>query len=442
MKKIMFALALALMCGAANAQISTAIADAKAAVEAAEAATENAKKASKPATWLKVAQAYMSAYTAPQGGVFVGQSKAETIVVMGKERKPRISKVTIMGQQMEKYAYSTVNVYFAANGTVGMIEIIKPVYKNALAKALDAYKKAYELDTKGQKKKEITAAIEKITKYYTEEAYTAYQVANYKKASYCFENAYKAGVTEPYAKKDIELIFNAGFTAHSAKDFNRAKRLLGQCLKENYYGENGDVFVKLADIASQNEDKEAGMAESKKYLEQGFEKFPQSQGILVGLINYYQTTGDNPDELFKLLDKAKANEPNNASLYYVEGNVHKSLGNGEKAVEAYRKCAQVNPKYEYGYIGEGIYFYDSAIDYQQKANAETDNAKYSELALQFENALKSCIEPFEKAYELTKDANVKKSIAEYLKQACFRFRTTSDDMMAKYEKYAKAVQAQ
>ena len=144
------------------------------------------------------------------------------------------------------------------------------------------------------------------------------------------------------------------------------------------------------------------------------------------------------DRLFELLDEAKKNEPNNASLYYVEGNINEKLGKGDAAVASYRKCAEINPAYEFGYIGEGIHFYNLAVAIQDKASLESDDAKYMAMMGEFETALKSCIAPFEKAFELSSDPEVKSSVAEYLKNACFRFRTESPEMQAKYEKYAAA----
>jgi hypothetical protein len=67
-----------------------------------------------------------------------------------------------------------------------------------------------------------------------------------------------------------------------------------------------------------------------------------------------------------------------------------------------------------------------------------DDAKYMVLVGQFEEALKGCIEPFETAFNLSAEGDVKVSIAEYLKNACFRFRT-DEAYMAKYEKYNKIV---
>ncbi|HBH21055.1 MAG TPA: hypothetical protein DDX33_03450, partial [Rikenellaceae bacterium] len=165
----------------------------------------------------------------------------------------------------------------------------------------------------------------------------------------------------------------------------------------------------------------------------------QSQTILVGLINYYIKSGDDTNRLFALLDEAKKNEPTNASLYYVEGNINEELGRLDDAVAAYRKCADVDPNYEWGYIGEGIHFYNLAVSLQEKASNEMDDAKYLALMGEFETALKACIPPFEKAFEMSKDDVVKASVAEYLKNACYRFISEGDEYKAKYDKYSAVV---
>ena len=91
---------------------------------------------------------------------------------------------------------------------------------------------------------------------------------------------------------------------------------------------------------------------------------------------------------------------------------------------------------EYGYVGEGIMFYNRAIELQEQAQNELDDAKYTALLSQFETALKACIAPFEKAYEVTTSDNLKAGIAEYLKNACFRFRDESPEYLEKYNKYS------
>ena len=432
MKKILAIIAVAATMFAVNAQAQNAkgVAAAKAAVDKAQAAVENAKQNTKTATWMKYGQTLVDAYNAPAGNYWVGMSAQELQVLSGGERPIGESQVTVGGQPMLKQEYANKNIYFNQAGQVAVIEVTKPVVDNALAKAVEAYRKAAELDPKGTKTKEIKTALESIVTKYNEEAYSAYSMGDLKKASGLFEQAIKAAATAPLSQIDTNSMYNAGFTAWQAEDWNRAKGFFEDCLKYNYFGDGGETYAKLADISDKLGDKAAAM----NYLNQGRAKFPGSQTIIVGLINEYMGQ-QNHDQVFSLLREAQKNEPNNASLYYVEGNTLAEMGRVDEALAAYDKASSVNPNYEYGFIGKGKFLYDRAVEIQDKANAETDDAKYMALMADFEKSLKGCIEPFEKAFEVTKDEGVKRAVAEYLKNACFRFRTEGTEYQAKYDKY-------
>ncbi|CDC64788.1 putative uncharacterized protein [Bacteroides sp. CAG:770] len=426
MKKILLALAVLASMQVANAQVKSA-ADAKKAVEAAEAAASNEKKAIKTATWIKLGQEYVKAYDAPTGNIIPGSSKTELALMMGSEKPVSTEAVEIQGTPYTKEVYADKNLYFNANGQLAVIEVTKPVYADALEKAIAAYQKAYDLDASHAKSKDIAAAFDLIGQKYNTEAYNKYTLGDLASASKYFEKAAEVEALAPLSKIDTTSIYNAGFTAWATKDMSKAKELFEKCYNLGYYYEGGEVFAKLADVDTLN---------TKKYLEEGFEKFPQSQSILIGLINYYLKSNESTDRLFELLDKAKANEPNNASLFYVEGNIRSQLGDTENAVKAYRKCAEINPEYEYGFIGEGTMYYNKAIEVQTKAQDELDDTKYMALVKEFEEDLKACIPAFEKAFEVTKSEQVKAGVAEYLKNAYYRFRDEGADYKAGYEKYS------
>lgn len=427
MKKILLALAMFAAIQVADAQVKSA-ADVKKSVEAAEAATQNVKKAVKTATWLKLGQEYVKAYDAPTGNILPGSNKTELTLMMGSEKPVSSEEVTVNNERYTKDVYADKNLYFNQNGQLVIIEVTKPVYEDALERAVKAYQKAYELDEKHAKDKDVAAAFDDISKKYVTEAFNKYTFGDVATASKLFEKAADVEALAPLSKIDTSVIYNAGFTAMAAKDNERALKFFKRCYDLGYYYEGGEVFARLAEVDTLN---------TKKYLEEGFSKFPQSQSILIGLINYYLKNNEDPETLFGLLDKAKANEPNNASLFYVEGNIRAQLGQIDKAVVAYEECAKINPEYEYGYIGEGTMFYNRAIELQTKAQEEIDDAKYMALVKEFEESLKSCIAPFEKAFEITKDANIKAGIASYLKNAFYRFREESAENQTKYEKYAE-----
>lgn len=427
MKKILLALAMFAAIQVADAQVKSA-ADVKKSVEAAEAATQNVKKAVKTATWLKLGQEYVKAYDAPTGTILPGSNKTELTLMMGSEKPVSSEEVTVNNEKYTKDVYADKNLYFNQNGQLVIIEVTKPVYDDALERAVKAYQKAYELDEKHAKDKDVAAAFDLISQKYVSEAFNKYTFGDVATASKLFEKAADVEALAPLSKIDTSVIYNAGFTAMAAKDNERALKFFKRCYDLGYYYEGGEVFARLAEVDTLN---------TKKYLEEGFSKFPQSQSILIGLINYYLKNNEDPETLFGLLDKAKANEPNNASLFYVEGNIRAQLGQIDKAVVAYEECAKINPEYEYGYIGEGTMFYNHAIELQTKAQEEIDDAKYMALVKEFEESLKSCIAPFEKAFEITKDANIKAGIASYLKNAFYRFREESAENQTKYEKYAE-----
>jgi tetratricopeptide (TPR) repeat protein len=435
MKKVLIALALIASVTFANAQNNVkSLSAAKSALEAAEAAANNAKKATKVATWLKLASSYMDAYNAPMGNGWIGAQAQELNLVMANQRPTSEENVEINGNQYLKKSYATADYYFNQAGQLAVIKVTKPIVEDALGKALNAYKNAYKNDPKATKTADIVKGMENIAEKYTQEAYDAYTFGDAAAASKFFEAAANAVADAPVSKFDGESTYNAGFTAWAAEDYNRAKTFFQKCIDNKYFGEEGDIYAKLADIADKQGDKEG----SKNILEEGAKAFPSSQSILIGLINYYVSAGEDTERVFTLLNEAKKNEPNNASLYYVEGNINKELGKVDEAIASYRKCAEINPEYEYGYIGEGLLLYNQAYDIQEEAQNELDDAKYNALVDKFEAALKGCIAPFEKAIEVTKDDSLKPSIAEYLRNACYRFRE-EPGFQEKYDKYSKLV---
>ena len=434
MKRILIALAVLLSVQVTDAQTKSPEA-ARKAVESAEAAAKDAKKATKVATWTKLASAYMDAYNAPAGNAWLGASKQELQLLMGNDKPLATETVELSGDQLVKETYSNKEFYFSPAGQLVLINVTKPVVEDALGGALEAYKKAYEVDVKQSKVKDIAAGLSTIAQKYLDEGMNSYTFGDLVKASQLFEKAAEASATAPLSKVDSTGIYNAAYTAWAVKDYERAKTFFEKCLDVNYYYEGGEVFAKLGDVYTNLGDAKKGV----EVLEQGFVKFPQSQSILIGLINYYMTSGENADRLFVLIDEAKKNEPDNASLYYVEGNIYKELKNTEKAIESYMKCADINPEYEYGFIGAGILYYELAIDIQEQASNELDDKKWMELNSQFEKVLKDAIDPFEKAYNVTKDNTLKVSIAEYLKNIYYRFSSTGDEYEKGYQKYNEVV---
>ena len=440
MKRILIALAVLLSVQLADAQVTPDAA--RKALDKAIEATKNEKKAAKPDTWLKLAAAYMDAYNAPAASAWLGAQRQELQLIM-KGQKPRSTESVVLGgEPCTKEVYADKEFYFNQAGQLVLINVTKPIVKDALDGALAAYKKAWETDVKKSKAKKISAELENISRKYLDEGMNSYMFENYADASVKFEKAAEAAAADPLNKVDSTALYNAGFTAWMVKDYPRAKTFFEKCRAVNYYYEDGEVFAKLADVNKNLGDAEA----SRQALEEGFAMFPQSQSILIGLINYYVESGSNTDRLFALINEAKQNEPNNASLYYVEGNIYNELRQKEadpakaesllnSAVAAYDACAGVDASYAFGHIGKGVMFYNIAIELQDKAANEMDDKKWMALTEQFETALMNALDPFEKAYAVSTDNALKVNIAEYLKNIYYRFSSKGAEYEQGYNKY-------
>ena len=173
MKKILLAIAVLLTVQLADAQVKSPEA-AKKAIDAAQAAADNAKKATKVATWLKLATAYTDAYNAPKGSAWLGASKQELQLVMGSEKPVSSETVVLGGDQYVKEVYANKELYFDANGILVMINVTVPVCEDALAKAVEAYAKAAEVDVKNTKTKDIKAGLKLINSNYLDDAMNSY----------------------------------------------------------------------------------------------------------------------------------------------------------------------------------------------------------------------------------------------------------------------------
>jgi len=432
MKKFFIVIAAVLSIQGLQAQTKSA-SEVKAAIESAKEATENPKKSGKPETWIKLGATYMEAYNAAQGNSIVGTPMQESDIMMAKTKLKSTSKVELGGKPYTKKVYGTVNYYFNQNGILEVVETTKPIVGDALGKAYGAYVHAISTDQKGKKLKDIVAAISNIEQKYKDEAYTNYQLGKLDLSSIAFENAANVSEAAPLNIVDTLSIYNAGFTALMAGNTERAKQMFDRALEKGYKGENGEIFAKLAEIASQSGDKAA----QKAYLEQGFGYFPESEQIIIGLINYYLSSEGETDQLFALMEKAKAKDPKNASLYSVEGNIREKLGQIDKAIECWRKCVEINPEFADGYFFEGYYYMKDADAIAEEANAlpGAEYKKYEELMVKYMDRLRQAIPLMEKAYELEKNDERKNAFAGLVKNASFRLRN-EDSYKAIYDKYS------
>ena len=428
MKKLFIVLAMACTLQVAFAQKPDA--EMQKAVDKALEATQDAKKAAKPATWTKLAEAYMNAYKNPVASITPGVDKA-TFAMMNKEAaQAKVTAVELDGRPFEKYELSHVNVYFNANGMLEIADVVKPsVPGDLLGEAAKAYAKAFEL---GAKDKDVAPKMKEIADAYYNDAFTAYQLGDMPKASNLFKGAADVSVTPPCAERNDDAFYNAAFTALAHKDYERAEAYYGKCLENGYYSE-GNIYASLSECALAKADTLA----AKNYLATGLTSFPDNASVLTSLINLYLQTNEDPAKIVELLDEAKKAMPDNPSLFYVEGNIYTGIKDYDSALKAYDAALAINSEYDMAYYGKANIALKKGEDLVEQMNAldVREWKKYDALEAQLVEVYISALEPFETCYNVSKIPEVKAAAADYLKRLNFQLRSKDPKYQAAYEKW-------
>ncbi|MGM9774067.1 MAG: tetratricopeptide repeat protein [Candidatus Egerieousia sp.] len=430
MKKIFISIALVLLCVAqVNAQSKEV---AKSLKDLEKAKATSLKKADKADSWMKLGEAYAACYDAPITGLRLDQSQMEVKLFTKDQVVLKSEQREVAGQQYNVDVYSDKEIYYnPATGAIAAFVITKPALEgeDALDLALQNFKKAEGM---GGDAKALKLNLTTLSRRHFTEALSAYRIGDNKRASAAFEKSYIVNSEPAVGEVDTLALYYAGVTAAMAKDNQRAVDFFEKCV-EIGYEENGEVCAYMADCYKFLGD----TAKTKQVLEAGLAKYPTSQSVLVALINIYLETNDDPNKVIAVIHSAQANEPTNASLYYAEGGVYKNLKQYEKAIELYKKAAEIDANYMFAPWAIGETYYQMGLDVQEKASMETDDNKYMELVKMLDEYLKDAIEPFQTVFEKSDDAEMKRYSAEYLKNIFFRFRDNDETSKANYEKYVK-----
>ena len=398
----------------------------------AEVATQNEKKAANPNTWIKYGDAYMDAYNALFGDLWIGATQTDA-QFLGGVKPLSTEQVQIQGAPYTLEHYEYRDLYYNVNGVLEVVIITKPIMdKDLLVQARDAYLKAAGLDAKGSKTKLISEKLFSLRDKFVNDAMSYYTLGNVDKAAFYFEESLPCSENPVVNAVDSMIVYYTGVAYNAVGNNEKAKKYYGKCL-EIGYDQQGDVAASLSEIAKAEGDVEL----AKKYLNDAFAKYPSSQSVLVSLINLYMETNDDPQKILDLIKAAQANEPTNASLVYAEGNVYKNLGDIENAIKCYYRSSEIDPGYVYGIYSVGNTYFDAAIEVQNKMNELdlNDVEGYEALQKEFESYLEKSIEPFEKAFGMSSDQELKLAVASALKQIYFRFRTRDAKYAEGYEKY-------
>jgi tetratricopeptide (TPR) repeat protein len=361
----------------------------------------------------KVASAFMS---------LENYLKDKTDIDQLKKAKQFIDEATLSESTAgrPKTWYYRGNVYWSMNDSKDTSFTQKG--ENPLLTAVEAYKKAYDLDPKYDYAEEC---YNKAYIGYNNIGITNFNKSNFEQALENFEMC--ADLKAKKGNVDTSAFENAAVSAIRAKNFAKSEFYLKKLISFNKEKE-GSRYIQLARLYKDKGD----TATFLKTIQEGRTQFPNDQKLLTEELNLYLAGGKSA-EAEKLLILAIEKDSTNAQLHYAAGTIYEDLAKRQDAIASYQKAISLKPDYWEAYFNLGAVYNNEAKRLQDIANNEKDNKKYEVLNKAAETEFKQALPYLEKALELApKESDDVNALLRTLKQIYSRMSMTD-----KYEEVKK-----
>jgi tetratricopeptide (TPR) repeat protein len=375
---------------------------------------QDPKKGILSKTWLNHGTLYQEAYEINNLRYIVkGKTSLEQLKIYFKEPGQIESVQLPNGTKQDKYIYYGFTVTLE-NGVVTDFNETKTIDDNALDKAFDSFLKSRQLDAEKKMDKKLKAPLESLRDQSRGSAIVYFEKgeservglkgdtgkANYRMAFHNFER-YIAIDTFSMVQADTLLPLISYYTGLSSlfsknydgaiKYFDKAKTLHLKESKIFYYLELS--YLGKTDTAT-----------AIISIKEGTKLYPTENFLIIELVNLYIRLNEAGQAL-EYLNKAKALDPTNKTLYFAEGTLFDKIGKGDSAKVAYENALRIDPEYFDATYNLGVYYYNNAVKLYTVAANESDINKYNQKKTIADEELKKSVPVMEKAHQIMpKDA--------------------------------------
>jgi tetratricopeptide (TPR) repeat protein len=359
-----------------------------------EADIQDVKKNVKVKTWINRASLMVDIYNVNNDLLRKGMDPT-SVKLFYKE--PKEIQTTQEGpDKVEVYVYERVNLKFR-NGVLDNWTDTKKIHNDPLTEANKAIVEAIKLNTDGKATEDIVAVINSLKGAYENEAINAFEAKDFKESHTSFIKFLDLNKLPIMNNKiDTIIYYYAGRAAFENGDYEEANKLFNEAAKYNYDDPFLYVFRKQSHFAV------GDTATGVKIINEGFNKYPENQSILIELINYYLVSNQS-DEALKTLALAKAGDPENVSFTFAEGTLYDKIGDFDMAVKSYKTCMEMKPDFYDAAFNLGVLYFNKAVKIFEEGSKVTDNTEYEKIKTEGEEYLKQAIPFMEKSHEISPD---------------------------------------
>lgn len=430
MKKILILAAAAMICSTAGAQVlSTFKFDKKAllsAITKSDEAIANPKRNTRGQVWLDRGEAMNKAVNYIRTSLYRGQADKEMLTVLGKNEP---TTVKMNDQDFQKYDYPYADIYLF-NGVVQFWVIKDVVFEGAEAKAVEAYKKAAELDPKLKEK--ASAGIASIGESLGLAADAQRYLGNNLGAAELYMASFNVKKEPLVGKIDSVSVFNAGNIYLFDEQYDKAVPVFEAAIANNVWEEGKTPYYLAYALMQQKK-----YPETKKVLDQGLAKFPGNKELMEMLVSYYTATGGDFTEIKSQMEATLSKDPENQLAWEGLGQIYLNDSDFDKSIEFFTKYVAKfpdSPRSNY-YLGDT--WFSKADALRTEAEGGTTMSKTARDAKMAE-----AMEAYRQAWKYLKtsyDQNPAEDAAlERLTFVTYRLSDEDPAMLKLYEEELKA----
>ena len=281
---------------------------------------------------------------------------------------------------------------------------------NGLEQAEEAYRKAYTVDMASEKKpgknkNEIKLGLLNVAIGYYERGAAQFDGKAFDAGAISF---IKAGELVTYLDNNDLLSEDKKVDAYEVRT-NGYQNAALCALNSKDYPKAMECYVTLIDMGEGTEQSYANLStlyitenkyeEAKKYIDEGLNKFPESQSLNESLLNYYIGT-DQSEKAIGSLEKAIAANPTNPDLYFNLALAYDKLDQDEDMIGAYEKIMSIDPNYYAAYLNLGAFYNEKANEVIKAMNELTDYKAANAMLPQRDEWYNKALPYLEKAYQL------------------------------------------
>jgi len=292
---------------------------------------------------------------------------------------------------------------------LGQDETLKAQFPDAMQRAIDSYLKARELDTKGSYRGEIEQGLLALQTAALNKGNDAFSAKDYDRAITLYGDCER--ISKAFGAVDTNAVFNSALAYETKGDAAKAIARYRECLAMGY--DKPEIYRYTANLQKRSGDVDGAIST----VRQGRQKYAGQKDLIMDEMSYLLDAG-RMAEAEASVQEAISADPENAVLYSILGSLYDGKANPKEgpapseaeaakwtdlAEENYKKTLERDPKFFDAYFNIGVLYNNRAAGCYNKANNIKDNAAYDKAKKACDAVYLKAIPYFEKAHELRPD---------------------------------------